>query len=406
MTLPGKTLTDLAGMDSALRRAAADARRWTSGFAEEMRAMEDFRTRIADAAAQVAPALNLAAQLVRHLDLTRIAQGPIADVPDFLSYVSGSHKEKLTRALAVMEEYNARFRTLSDRHDLTMFHERISAVSKAFSVSGPGIVQAMKSMRSPWLDMRNQATSFRAFAELQGLLNAVTARPAFDDHTGGMLRRALGDWRDPITLPQDIVDDIPARSDFYIGRGFDPTLTDFPRPAFRETLAVGGLHEIPVSDDDDYFPPKSEWSVEEEIRFAATGEAHGLLMRLEVRLRRFIDDRMSDEFGPDWPKHRMPNGLYDSWMEKKKRAETDEETTWPLIAYADFTDYERVICRKDNWARVFRRFLVRMAFARESFQRLYPVRLAVMHARPITQDDELLLHAEVVRLTRAMKARA
>lgn len=406
MTLPKKTLTDMAGMDSALRRAAEDARRLTSGTAEQMRAIKDARM-MAALAAQVAPTLDLAAQLAQHHDLARIVQGPIADVSDVLPHLSEFRGKKLAQALAVMEEHNANFRTLSDDlHGLTTFREGISAASKAFSISEPSIVEAMKNMRSPWLDMRNESTSFRAFAELQGLANVVTTLPAFDDQTGDMLRDALGDWRSPITLPQDIVDDVVARSNFYIGRGFDPTLTDFPRPAFREALATGGLHEMPVSEDGEYCPPKSEWSVEEEVRFGATSEAHGSLMRLEVRLRRFIDDCMSDEFGPDWAKHQMPNGLYDSWMDKKKRAETDEETMWPLIAYADFTDYERVICRKDNWARIFRRFFIRRESVRESLQRLYSVRLAVMHARPITQDDELLLRAEVVRLTRSMKERA
>lgn len=404
MTIQKKTLTDLAGMESALRRAAEDARRLASGTSEQMRAINDARMRAA-AAAQVAPAIDLAVQLVQHHDLARIAQGPIADVSDVLSHFSEVRGENLARALAIMDEHNTHFRTLSDHlRDLPALREHISAASKAFSISEPSIVEAMKSMRSPWLDIRNQSTSFRAFAELQGLANVVTMHPAFEDYTGDMLRDALGDWRNPIILPQDIVDDMAARSDFYIGRGFDPTLTDFPRPAFREALAAGGLHEIPVSGDDEYCPPKSEWSVEEEVRFATTSRAHGSLMRLEVRLRRFIDDRMSDEFGPNWPKHQMPNGLYDRWMEKKKRAEADEETAWPLIAYADFTDYKRVICQRDNWSRVFRRFFVRPESVRESFQRLYPVRLAVMHARPITQDDELLLRAEAVRLTRAMKA--
>ena len=404
MTLPGKTLTDLAGMDSALRRAAEDAHRLTSGTAEQMRAIKDARIRAA-AAAQLAPAIDLAAQLAPYHDLARIAQGPIADVADVLSHVSEFRGETLKRALAAMDEHNAHFRTLSDHlKDSAMFHEHISAVSKAFSISEPSIVQAMKNMQSPWLDMRNQSTSFRAFAELQGLSNVVTTLPAFDAQTGDMLRGALGDWRDPITLPQDIVDDIAARSDFYVGRGFDPTLTAFPRPAFHEALATGGLEEGAVADDDDD-PPTAERNVDEEIRFRATSEAHNSLMRLEVRLRRFIDNFMSGEFGSSWPKHQMPNGLYDRWVEKKKRAEAGE-ATWPLVAYADFTDYERVICQKDNWSRVFHRFFRRRESVRESFQRLYPVRLAVMHARPITQDDELLLRAEVIRLTRSMKERA
>ena len=406
MKSPRNLLTDLGGMESALRRAAEDARRSTSGVAEQMRALDNYRMRIADVASQIAPALDLAVQMTKHHDLMRIARGPIADMADVLSHAAESEWEALRQARAVMEQYDAHFGALPDRLDgLTMFAERIAAASKAFSISGSSIVKAMKSIQSPWLDMRNQAASIRAFADLQGLASVVTTLPAFEDHASNALRRSLGDWREAITLPQDIVDDIASRSDFYVGRGFDPALTDFPRPAFREALAAGGLDEEPVSEDDAYLPPRSEWSVEDEIRFRATSEAHDSLMRLEVRLRRFIDERMTDEFGPDWPERQLPNGVSDRWSEKKRRAEAGESGTWPLIAYADFTDYERVICRRDNWSRVFRPCFVRQESVRESFQRLYPVRLAVMHARPITQDDELLLRAEVVRLTRAMEVR-
>ncbi|MEX0805198.1 MAG: hypothetical protein WD688_18030 [Candidatus Binatia bacterium] len=69
-----------------------------------------------------------------------------------------------------------------------------------------------------------------------------------------------------------------------------------------------------------------------------------------------------------------------------------------MIAYADFTDYERVICRGDNWRDVFAPFFRRPESLRESLQRLYPIRLDTMHARFITQDDELLLYVETRRL--------
>ena len=35
---------------------------------------------------------------------------------------------------------------------------------------------------------------------------------------------------------------------------------------------------------------------------------------------------------------------------------------------------------------------------RESFQRLYPVRIDTMHSRPVTHDDVLLLYVEARRL--------
>ena len=42
---------------------------------------------------------------------------------------------------------------------------------------------------------------------------------------------------------------------------------------------------------------------------------------------------------------------------------------------------------------------------RESFQRLHPIRLDVAHSRLITQDDELLLRVEVMRLVKVMVKR-
>ena len=69
-----------------------------------------------------------------------------------------------------------------------------------------------------------------------------------------------------------------------------------------------------------------------------------------------------------------------------------------LISYADFTDYIEVICRRDNWREVFEVFFRRRESVRESFQRLYPIRLDTMHARPITQEDELLLFVETRQL--------
>jgi hypothetical protein len=94
--------------------------------------------------------------------------------------------------------------------------------------------------------------------------------------------------------------------------------------------------------------------------------------------------------------------VYDQWQEKKQAAEKGGAQVRPLIAYADFTDYERVICKGDNWRELFGAFFQRPETVRESFQRLYPIRLDTMHARPITQDDELLLYVETRRLVKVI----
>ncbi len=107
----------------------------------------------------------------------------------------------------------------------------------------------------------------------------------------------------------------------------------------------------------------------------------------------------------------VPNGLGNHRRERfqvapvfvsRSMALEDREPERRLIAYADFTDYVRMIVRKDNWEQIFRPFFRRKALVQESLQRLCPIRVCAMHARVITQDDELFLMAETVRLLKAM----
>ncbi len=46
--------------------------------------------------------------------------------------------------------------------------------------------------------------------------------------------------------------------------------------------------------------------------------------------------------------------------------------------------------------------LVSKASVQESFRRLYPIRLATMHARLITEDDELYMYVETKRILTAI----
>ena len=64
-----------------------------------------------------------------------------------------------------------------------------------------------------------------------------------------------------------------------------------------------------------------------------------------------------------------------------------------------------VITRRDNWRQLFQCCFERPEAVRESFQRLYPIRRDTMHARFVSQDDELLLYVEVKRIMRAIKGR-
>ena len=332
----------------------------------------------------------------------RLAAGPLEDLRR-LGIVDPPWKSQLDE----LATFNARFRLpeISETARLLAEFETSNPLKKMLRRYGEetsAVRHAIESMRTPWLDIREHTHSLAGFAGLQGIGHALGSMPAFGEDLTAALRVDLGDWRDRITWPETIFSDISLRSGFYVERGFDPALSDFPAEAFEESLGIAGLTEEPPPLVELYGPPVPRASNEdEEAGLIRTNVAHDWLQRLESQMRRFIDEQMTRQIGADWPRLRLPNGMYDQWQEKKQKA-GGARGHHPLIAFADFTDYEGIICKRDNWREVFSGFFGRTESVRESFQRLYPVRVATMHARIITQDDEVFLYAEVRRLVRAI----
>jgi len=282
----------------------------------------------------------------------------------------------------------------------------LESLAATYAEQTSSLQRAIESMRTPWLDTQEVMRSVAGFAELQGIGAALVNMPSFGDSLASALRIDLGDWRDSIAWRPEMFTDLAARSDLYVSLGFNVALTDFPAPAFEQSLDIAGLRRDPPPLVNRYGAPIPRVNDDDEEQgLARTNTAHDWLLRLETQLREFIDERMTRAFGPDWPKRRLPNGLYEAWREKKRKAKEAGGREWPLVAYADFTDYERVICKSDNWREIFAVFFGRPESVRESFQRLYPIRLDTMHARPITQDDELLLYVETKRLVKVIIVR-
>ena len=240
--------------------------------------------------------------------------------------------------------------------------------------------------------------SIGAFADIQSIGFALKNIPAFDDRLTELLRIDLGDWQDRISFPKVIFNDPLARSTFYQDRGFDPALTAFPMDAFAESLDIAGLRGAPPQIIDLYDYEEVTEEDEREAAFARTNAAHDRLQRFETQLRQFIDEEMIRAFGHQWTKHRIPDNMRERWIGKRETARANGEFDHPLIAYADFSDYVPIIMQKNNWDEVFKPIFRRPTFVQESFQRLYPIRKCTMHARMITQDDELYLYVETIRI--------
>lgn len=336
--------------------------------------------------------------------LMRAVEGPLAELRrSGIFDASSPFRRELQLTQQRMAEFTARFQLPGVDAIVsltTQFRESpLANVLARYSEGASNLQRAMEAMRTPWLDAINSMRSVGSFAEIQGIGRILERLPTFDEQVATVLRKGLGDWRDPISWPTRIFTDLTARTDFYMDLGFDPSLTDFPAPAFEETVTIAGLRRSPPPLVQAYgLPVRQANDPDEEEALVRTNDAHNWLLRLETQVRKFIDEKMTQAFGANWPKHRLPKNLHDKWREKKEKAEAAGVCRWPLIAYADFSDYELVICKADNWREVFGRHFCRPESVRETFQRLYPIRLDTMHARPITQDDELLLYVETRRL--------
>ncbi|MDR3473586.1 MAG: Swt1 family HEPN domain-containing protein [Devosia sp.] len=270
-----------------------------------------------------------------------------------------------------------------------LLHERLSEPLERFSA---GITAAMTRMNTPWLSLENPLISATAFAELQTVGQLIGSRAPFGIDLSATLRESLGDWRDPVSFVPE-VQPHEVRAQVYADRGLRQELVEFPDEAFDEGMVLAGL--VPLDE---------ELDAETAEGLRRTRAIQRLLLELEVRLRRVVDEAMTAAFGQIWMRGRTPNGMADQWEDKRNRDELAGGL--PLIEYADFTDYVVIVLRRDNWSEVFRHvFGRRDADVRESFQRLHPARVTAAHNRPLGRDDYLVAAAEIRRLLLAIGRR-
>ena len=264
------------------------------------------------------------------------------------------------------------------------------------------ITDSLSKMQTKLVEAADAGRSIRAFVELQGLGTALRTFDGFSSQITRGLRIDLGDWRELPKFDQATILEPEGRTQLYVDQGLDQSLTDFPDEGFSAGLAEAGL-------SDDYvliavlqtFIPEDA-SPNEAVATRRNLVGYEALHRFERRLRDFIDRAMTTKFGPNWPKHRLPGDTYQTW---KKIAQSAADAGNPiprLIDCADFTDYERIIVRNDNFSDLFGPIFVSKQRVQESFNRLFPLRLATMHARTLTKEDLLYLVAETHRILQAI----
>jgi hypothetical protein len=345
----------------------------------------------------------------RHQELIRAALGPLEDLGHSGSLSDAARRaeetvESMRRASEIVAQLQASFR-LPEVGETARLLRDVESVSKSlerYREHGLAAQRAAEAMCSPWLDIKDRFRSLTGFVELQGIGNALRTMPPFDKDLAHSLRFDLGDWRTRIEWSAAIFTDPVARTAFYVAQGLDPALTAFPARAFHESLGHAGLAVPPLPLLETYTGESHREVDDEGAGFKRTNAAHDRLMRFETHLRKCIDEQMTAKFGDKWIKQRVPGPIREAWVKKREIAQANGEPLRPLIAYADFTDYVPIITRRDNWEAVFAHIFQRQTSVQESFQRLYPIRICAMHARVITQDDELYLLVETKRISSAL----
>lgn len=129
---------------------------------------------------------------------------------------------------------------------------------------------------------------------------------------------------------------------------------------------------------------------ERRVRALAQSAPYETLRKLETRLRYVIQTRLQS-ISKNWWDERIPNDVRKNAEERK----TKDENPWPwlepkeldLISYVDFTDYAKIIRRKDNWKQVFKPIFKDEEIICSKLRELEPIRNAIAHNRELTLKE-------------------
>ena len=114
-----------------------------------------------------------------------------------------------------------------------------------------------------------------------------------------------------------------------------------------------------------------------------------LLKNLEENIRQLIEEELSKN-NPHWWKQRIPRDVKETAEERKQKDEKrkiwdyDEQ---PLISYIDFTDYEKIITKNDNWNDVFQDIFHDKTAISAKLKAIEPVRNTISHTRNLDPHE-------------------
>jgi hypothetical protein len=271
------------------------------------------------------------------------------------------------------------------------------------SLRKEAMARSFTELRAPWVRVGGAAQSVRAMVEIASIGQALKNAHPFEDGFSASLRLDFGDWRQaPDIDPQAFLTPV-VRSEYYVKRGFDVTLTDFTDEAFAEALSSAELCDNYLDGINAETLAFEAVDAKTEVALRQSAVCQRIVSRLEFELRAFIETRMIAEFGPNWAKTKMLPTVHESMLKRQAAAQGAGRPASKLIDFADFNEYPLIICKKDVFPAVFKSYFRDEDFVRESFKRLHPLRLDAMHSRPMSNQDIFFAVVEAKRLADCMR---
>lgn len=249
--------------------------------------------------------------------------------------------------------------------------------------------EEMLRLRRPWVDVGNPSQSVSAYVDARALATIVQNGPPESRAVVTAVREELGDYRETDAVPEVVIANPVLRSAFRLEVGYNADLSSLPPAVIAKVFGEfgGGVSRRIEADPD-----------------ALESAVHQRARRLELKLRRFIENKMIIKFGPKWSKQRVPGKTVTGWRARRRTDMDNGRTASRLFDYADFEDYRAIIEQKDNWAEVFEPIFKVKTSILETLRRLSLIRNPGAHYRVVTIEDFLDLHTEGRRLDMWMDA--
>jgi len=148
-----------------------------------------------------------------------------------------------------------------------------------------------------------------------------------------------------------------------------------------------------LSEYEQMFPIPKEEKMEDVVE-VGKDTSYKKMFDLENKLRRIIQTRL-EKITADWWKKRVPPDVRQNAESKKSRNEVqwpwhDQKDLHPIF-YLDFTDYVKIIRKRDNWKHAFKEVFVDVEYISSSLKQLEPIRIAIAHSRELTNTQETRL---------------